>query len=501
MYPSGRTSRPSWKRAWLVAIGVTCLVAGVMLSLTNAATAQSDTNPVYVAYINGTIDLGLAPYLSRVVDEAEAANASALLLEINTPGGRLDAALQMRQTLLDAGVPTIAYVNREAFSAGALIAVASQQIYMAQGAVIGAATPVTGTGETADEKVISAVRKTFRSTAETRGRDPQIAEAMVDPAVQIDGVIEEGKLLTLTTDEAMNLSFVDGVATNQAELLDTLGLGTAEVVETSPALAERLVRFLNNPIIASLLTSLGFLLILVDIYSGGIGMLSIVGVAMFVLFLWGNYIAGLAGWESVVLLLVGIALIALEVFVVPGFGVAGVFGLAALLGGVYLTMVGGEIVTTADLERGVTTVGLSLLLILVGVVLVFWLLPRAGRFNGLVLQTQLGRTDVVPASKGPVRFSLLRRRSTDPISPPARIGQDQDVPSLVGLRGRALSNLRPGGIADINGERVDVVTQGDYIRAGEPIIVIADERYRRVVQRDGASTADSTLRDVSRDQA
>jgi membrane-bound serine protease (ClpP class) len=149
--------------------------------------AQTDRGVVYVALITGTIDLGLAPYLERVIGEAEDAGAAAVILDINTPGGRLDAVLQMNDALLDANVRTIAFVNRTAFSAGALIAISAHEIYMVPGAVMGAATPVDGAGDTASEKVVSAVSSTFRATAEVRGRDPDIAEAMVDPAVVIDG--------------------------------------------------------------------------------------------------------------------------------------------------------------------------------------------------------------------------------------------------------------------------------------------------------------------------
>ncbi len=158
--------------------------------------------PVYVVSITGTIDLGLAPYLERVVGEAVDAGAPAVILEIDTPGGRLDAVLQMQDTLLDADVRTIAFVNRTAFSAGALIAIAAEEIYMVPGAVMGAATPVDAAGETASEKVVSAVRKTFKTTAEVRGREPLVAEAMVDPDVAIDGLVAWSELLTLTTNEA-----------------------------------------------------------------------------------------------------------------------------------------------------------------------------------------------------------------------------------------------------------------------------------------------------------
>ncbi|HZG67265.1 MAG TPA: ATP-dependent Clp protease proteolytic subunit [Herpetosiphonaceae bacterium] len=154
---------------WRLCISLLLLLGGVQLAY-ETADAQS-TNVVYLVRITDEIDLGLAPFLARVLDQANDAAARAVILEIDTPGGRLDAALQIRTTILDSRVRTIAYVNREALSAGALIAIAADEIYMAPGAVIGAATPVDGTGEPADTKTISAVRSIFRATAELRERD------------------------------------------------------------------------------------------------------------------------------------------------------------------------------------------------------------------------------------------------------------------------------------------------------------------------------------------
>jgi membrane-bound serine protease (ClpP class) len=398
----------------------------------------------------------------------------------------------MRDAILGSPVRTIAFVNRSAFSAGALVALAADQVYMAPGAVIGAATPVTGTGETADEKVLSAVRTTFKATAELHGRDPRIAEAMVDPSVEMEGLVDRGQLLTLTTTEALAWGYADGLADDREALIRAAGLTEAAIQETSPALAENVVRFITSPGIASLLISAGFLLIVADLLAGGIGTASAVGLGLLATFFWGHTLAGLAGWEGVALVLLGLALLALEAFVMPGFGIAGVLGLAALTAGLFVSLIGEEIVTNADLARAGTTVGFALLMMLAGGVLLLWLLPRTTRFGGLVLQTRLGDSDR--------RAGLDRGDRLATTSPPAD-GADPgvvrrastDAPSLVGATGVALSDLRPGGFARINGERTDVVTQGDYISAGQPIIVIGDdvivaEGYRRVVRgwRGGA---------------
>lgn len=443
--------------------------------------AQTEAGPVYVAPIQGSIDLGLAPYLDRVVDEARRNNARALLLDINTPGGRLDAALQLRDTVLGAPLPTIAFVNREALSAGALISLAADDIVMAPGAVLGAATPVTGAGEFADPKTISAVSSVFRATANANNRDPRVAAAMVDPAVAVDGLVSSGELLTLTTEEATAIGYLTGVATNQQGVLEAVGLAGATLQATAPSPAEALVRILTLPAVAGLLMAAGLLLIFTDLLSGGIGLLALFGMLAIGLFFWGHLLAGLAGWEGIALVILGLVLLAVELFVTPGFGVAGILSVLALLGGLFLSLIGDEVVTDAALQRAGWTVLTAFLAILGGVVLIVRLLPRSRLLGGLVLQSQVG----IPGSRDAPR--RWRWSSGPRMEAQTSSGRGDDTvaerPSLTGATGVALSPLRPGGIARINNQRVDVVTSGEYIQPGEAIEVTADEGYRRVVRR------------------
>lgn len=351
---------------------------------------------------------------------------------------------------------------------------------------MGAATPVDGAGETADEKIISAVRATFRATAEQRGRDPLIAEAMVDPAIAVEGLSPEGKLITLTTNEALEWGYADARAASIEEVLAAAGIEGANVIETSPGWAEAIVRFLTDPVVASMLFSFGFLLILADVFSGGIGLLAGAGVAMIALFFWGHFIVGLAGWEGVVLVLLGLALIAAEVFVIPGFGIFGIAGIIALLGGLYLSARGQDFVTEDDANRALAMVAGGFAVMVFGTALILFLLPKASRFQSLVLTAQVD----VPAPPPQRRKRDFRRLFRSP-APDDTLKQTEPLPadrekariSLVGMRGVAASDLRPGGIGMFHGERIDVVTEGDYVRAGEPIEIVLDERYRRVVRR------------------
>ena len=204
-----------------------------------SALAQDKRPVVYVAPIEGVIDLGVAPFVQRVLDEAAEAGAAAVILEINTFGGRVDAAVQIRDALLRARVRTVAFVNKRAISAGALIGLAAEKLVMAGGGTIGAATPVQmgqpgAAAQPVEEKTVSYVRKEFRATAESRKRPPLLAEAMVDPDVAIPGVIEKGKLLTLTTEEALKNKLVDFRADTMESVLEQLGLGGAELRRASP---------------------------------------------------------------------------------------------------------------------------------------------------------------------------------------------------------------------------------------------------------------------------
>ncbi len=442
------------------------LLAGVvgLALLVNGATvgAQSERPIVYVAPIEGIIDLGLAPFVERVLGEAATAGAAVVILDINTFGGRVDAAVLIRDALLRTRLPTVAFVNKRAISAGALISLAAGTIAMADGGTIGAATPVQvgapgGGAQPVSEKTVSYMRKEFRATAEIRKRPPLLAEAMVDPDVAIPGVIEKGKLLTLTTSEALEHRIADVRADSLQVLLAHLKLGNAEVRHASPNWAELLVRLFTHPVLSSLLMTLGLVGIIVELRTPGFGVPGALGIASLALFFWGHWLVRLAGWEELLLVMVGLVLLALELFVIPGFGIAGVLGIAALVGGLTLSVLGAG-ATAAAIIQAAGRVAVSLLAAVVGSLVLLRLLPRLPYAHGLVLETGLGS----PAGYASAPEADRRWR---------------------GRRGTAVAPLRPAGIADIDGERVDVVSQGEYIDGGAPIEVVSVEGNRIVVRR------------------
>lgn len=406
--------------------------------------------------VQGTIELGLAPFVERSLREAEAAGASAVILELETPGGRIDAAQRIVAAISDAEVPVYALVDRTAFSAGAMIALATDKIYMVPGAVIGAATPIDGTGEKASEKIVSAMRAEMRALADRHGLDPRIAEAMVDEEIEIDGVVERGKLLTLTTGEAVTLGFAAEV-TGWDALLAELGFADADVVPATINWAELVVRFLTNPMVAPLLLSLGFLGLLFEFKTPGFGFGGIVGLTALTLFFGSHYLIGLAGWESAILLGIGVVLLMIEAFVVPGFGFFGIGGIIGVLAGIYFSMLG-RFATSLDYARAASMLSITIIIVLVSAWALLRRFPRSGRFarSGILLGEDMSR------ERGYLSGDVRE--------------------DLVGKVGKALTDLRPAGTGLFGDERLDVTADGTWIPAGAQIRVIRSEGYRHVVR-------------------
>jgi membrane-bound serine protease (ClpP class) len=416
--------------------------------------ATRDGGIVYRIPVTGIVEMGLAPFIERSLSEARAAGAVAAVLVIDTPGGRVDAAERIADAIADAGLPVYAFVNRRAISAGALISLATTSIYMRPGSVLGAATPVTGEGQTAPEKMVSVMRSEFRALAEARGLDPRIAEAMVDPDIAIEGVVEEGKLLTLSTEDATRVGFASEVADWEG-LLAAIGAENATVVVTRVNWAERTVRFLTHPIVAPFLLSIGFLGLLIEIKTPAFGLAGLAGLTSLGLFFGSHLIIGLAGWEVVILLVAGILLILAEVFIFPGFGIAGVLGGVSLLASVFLAMLG-SMPTRDDIMIALYVILASLLITGILTWQLFRALPRDRRAKFILLETATSR------EAGYVSAALRSE--------------------LIGMQGVAVTDLRPAGTGQFEDEYIDVVSETGWVVAGTPIRVVRAEGYRHVVR-------------------
>ncbi len=415
--------------------------------------------PVVHLRIDGTVDLGLSAFLDRVM--AEHPDAAALLLEINTLGGRVDAAIQIRDALLASKVKTIAFIHPRAISAGALIALACDIIAISGGASIGAATPIQMGDKGAEpvaEKMVSYFRTEMRTTAEAKGRRGDVAEAMVDASVEIPGLDPAGKLLTLDTDGALETGIADFKADSVDAVLARVGLGTAERKGQTENWAEKLVRFLTDPVVSGLLMSLGTLGILIELYTPGLGLPGALGALCLALFFGGHLLVNLAGLEELILFAAGLGLLAVEVLVLPGFGIAGVLGVLCMVAALVLTLVGlplGVTLQTGAWVEPLMRVTTALVATVVLMLLSLRVLPKSRAGRGLVLASSTARSEGFVAS---------------------------DESRLVGQLGISESELRPAGIARFGDERVDVVSEGIFIPRGQAVRVVQVEGVRVVVR-------------------
>jgi len=430
-------------------------IAGTLGALAVPGTVQNEST-VYRVPVTGEIELGLAPYIQRAVKEAAEVGAAALILDIDTPGGRVDAAEIISDALTDSEVPVYSLVNRRAYSAGALIALSTSRIYMRPASVIGAATPVDGTGTKAPEKIVSAMRSQMRALAESNGLEPEVAAAMVDEDIEIDGVVESGKLLTLTTEEAVEIGYAEAIEDLDALLVE-LGHEGATVVTLELNWAERLVRFFSSSLVSPFLLSLGFLGLLIEIRTPTFGLAGTMGLISLGLFFGSNMIVGLAGLEDVLIVGAGLVLLGIEAFIVPGFGIFGVAGIVAILTGLYMSLLG-NIPTTPDFTRAGWVLTSSILLLIASAWALIRTLPSSSRLaeSGIFLPAKTASA---------IGYESAEVRS-----------------DLVGKHGTAITDLRPAGTALIGDERIDVVSESEWISAGTPVKVLSAEGYRHIVR-------------------
>jgi membrane-bound serine protease (ClpP class) len=410
----------------------------ILIALAVSAPALPGQGPVvYRVPVTGTIELGIAPFIKRAITEAEAAGARAVILDVNTLGGRVDAALQIIDAIGAATVPVYAFVDPRAISAGALIAVSTDSVFMMRDATMGASTVVDAQGAKVSEKAQSVMRAQFRALAERRGIDPRIGEAMVDETIAIPGIIEEGKLLTLTASEAERVGYGIEV-TGFDDVLAHLGIQGAEVVRPKANWAETLVRFLSNPVVAPILLSIGVLGLIIEIKTPSFGLAGLLGLGALGAFFGSHLIA-----------------LGIEVFVVPGFGLAGVISILCITSAVFLALLG-SLPTWADVARASGVLASSMGIIGAAIYLIVRNLPSSPRWRGIFLKTASHADEGFVSAE--IRDDLLDR---------------------IGV---ALTDLHPGGAMQLDGERLDVVTEGDFVKRGARVRVMRAEGYRLVVE-------------------
>ena len=423
-----------------------------------AISISAQTNKVFLITIDEEIDIGLVPYVTRVIHEAEISNASAVIVKINTFGGRVDAATQIKDALLKSKIRTIAFINNRAISAGSLIALSCNKIIMAPGGSIGAATVVDQMGEKQSEKYQSYMRSEMRSTAEKNGRRTDIAQGMVDERIIIPGLVDSTQLVTLTTEEAIKYGIADVESSDLKEGLQKLGYENVEVVNNESNWAENVVKFLNNSLVSSILIMIGIFGLIAEVKTPGWGVPGTAGVIALALFFGSSYILQLASTLDIILFIIGLILLAAEIFVIPGFGVAGIGGILLILVSLFLSLTpSGPFLNFESISLAFVQLAGALAAAFILILVLAKFLPKSRSFSKLILD------ESEKSEKGFVSYPSEK--------------------NLIGAEGVALTTLRPAGTAEINGKRVDVMTDSEYVQQGSKIVVERVEGIKVVVKK------------------
>jgi len=455
------------------------LVAPGIVWATSNWTQPAATGVVYVIPIHDEIDTALIYVIRRGLLAAEEEDAQAIIFDIDTPGGRVDAAEDILNMLRNVKTPTYTLVNPNAISAGAIIAMATDHIYMTPGSKIGDAMPImlgiTGDvqpmPESVEEKSVSYVAAMIRAAAQHRGHDPQLAEAMVrrDTEYKIgDEVIsKKGRLLTLTNKDAERLVGPEkrpllsaGTVDDLDALLKKIGKENCTVVELTVTAAEEIARFIES--ISIILLGLGLLGLYIEFKTPGFGLPGITGILLLAIWFWGSHIAGLAGLEDVALFLLGVILLCVELFVAPGIILPGLIGAGLILASILMGMTQhypGDpwYPTLPAITTSVLRFVPSLLITMVGAMLAATFLPKAPLFNRLVLNAA--------------------------ISPRPNTTTVQENSAQVGQQGVTETRLNPAGAARFGDLRLNVVSRGEFIEPDEKIVIAEAKGNRIIVER------------------
>ncbi len=414
-------------------------------------TAASNAGDVAVIRVDRTIETGLQQFLERALGEAEASGAETVVLVIDTLGGRVDAASEIGEAVRSSPLRTIAYVEGKAISAGSYIALNADEIYMQEGATIGSAAVVDGSGtRVRDSKTVSFWVGQMVEAAKLNGRNPAIAEGMVDDTVRVEmpeigKVSEPGELINLGAEDAVDVGYAEGVVESFDALMTKIGSASQQTIE--PTLAEQAARFLTHPATTTVLFVLGIAGLLIELLVPGFGIPGIVGVVAFGLYFLGNYVAGFAGVEHLAMFVVGVLLLALELFI-PSFGILGFLGIAALIAGVVLA--------AYDTGDAFASLGIATLVAAVIVAIFARYFKHRGIWNKFILR------DALKTEEGYVSHATRK--------------------DLLGQTGKAATPLRPSGTALFGDERVDVVTDGEFVAAGASVVVVQVDGVRIVVR-------------------
>ncbi|MEP1097214.1 MAG: NfeD family protein [Cyclobacteriaceae bacterium] len=427
----------------------------ILLFLSFFSEGQEREKPLVLHLkIQAEIDPRTNRYSELGLERAREITADYIVLELDTYGGALNDADDIRTRILDLDIPIYAFVNKDAASAGALISIACDSIYMASGSSIGAATVVTQDGTAAPDKYQSYMRSIMRSTAEAKGRNPQMAEAMVDEDIDLDSIATEGKVLTLSVSEAIKNGFCEAEVTGLDEIMQRSGVDEYDVEIFELGSSEKIISLFLNPFVSGILIMIILGGIYFELQTPGVGFPILASIVAVILYFVPNYLGGLAeNWE-IAMFAIGIILIAVEVFVIPGFGVAGVLGLIFTLGSLILVMLNNDFFDFSFV--GGDQIVISVAVVSLG-------------FLATIVVMFIGGTKLAD-SKFFRRVALQEVQDTSDGFTSKPIAE-----SMVGKVGRSHTVLRPSGKIEIDGVVYDAYTRGNYIGENIEVKVISDE--------------------------
>ena len=431
------------KFAIILVIIVSFLFTGVVF----AESVQQDIleDKVYIIPVKGVIDPGLSNFIQRGIREAEGNKAHAIVFEINTPGGLIDASIQISESILDTKIPTIALVKNEAVSAGVLITISCDKVFMIYGSTIGAAEP-----RPKEEKIVSYWTSKLEGVAERKGRNKEIIAAMADADIEIPGVIEKGKLLSLTASQAKEHNIADELVDSRKEMLENMDLEDKNIIELTPSLAEKLAGLVTNPYISPLLLTIGFVGIITEILTLGFGLPGAVGIISLALYVGGQMLAGLAGFEALAFFLVGIVLLIIEAFI-PGFGVFGILGISGIIASI--------LAASTSIHQAI----ISIIVSFVGSIIILYLI-----FRYITKITFLDKIILTMKQEKDLGYKV----------------SDQNLDAIVGHIGKTVTPLRPSGIIVVENMRLDAITEGEFVESNKKVKIIKTEGSKVVVSSE-----------------
>lgn len=450
------------KSVFVIASILSIFFSGYADSLNISQPIVSKEKTVYVFDVKEEIGPPVWRKMQKAFTQAEDMKADLILLHMNTYGGMVIHADSMRTKILHSRIPVYVFIDNNAASAGALIAIACDSIYMRSGANIGAATVVDVKGEVLPDKYQSYMRSTMRSTAEATGRNPEIAQAMVDPSVYIEGIIDSGKVLTFTAKEAMQHGFCEGKAESIEEVLKLAKIANYKITKFSPTTMDNIIGWLINPAVSGILIMIIIGGIYFELQTPGIGFPSAAAVIAALLYFAPLYLEGLAANWEILVFIIGVILLAVEIFAIPGFGVTGISGIILIVSALVLSLVENigfdfNPVSASRITEAVLIVFASFL---IGTALSVFL---GFRFLNSSLFGRLALNTVQESSQGFTAVDVVSGKS------------------LIGKTGTAFTVLRPAGKILVDGEVYDATALTGYIEKGETVKVVKFETAQAVV--------------------